>query len=386
MIIVRDFVPILLSRVQEPHPLVQVVLGPRQVGKTTGVSQLIEKVKGPTHYVSADDALHASNRWIQEAWQAALQKGPGTLLVIDEIQKIHNWAEVVKRLWDEQQQKPKLKLVLLGSSSLSLQKGLTESLTGRFELTNVFHWSFSESQKAFGYDLDTYLRFGGYPGANAYIKDYPRWFAYLKSSVVDTVVGQDILSQQTVVRPALFRQAFEILCSYPAQEVSYRTLLGQLQDRGNTDLIKHYIELYEGAYLFRALSKYSARPVKIKSSSPKMIPLCPALYTVAAGSHALDDPDKKGHLFEAVVGTDLLRIPGASVYYWRDAAYEVDYVVHYEDRLYAIEVKSTRRRVVEGVDAFLKRFKKAKGCVVTLENYPDFSKSPLEFLTKVAVS
>jgi hypothetical protein len=386
MVIVRDFVHTLLARMQESHPLIQTVLGPRQVGKTTGVSQLLDKVKGPTHYVAADDTLHASNRWIQEAWQEALQKGPGTILVIDEIQKIPNWAEVVKRLWDEQRKQPKLKLILLGSSSLSLQKGLTESLTGRFELISVFHWSFPESQKAFGYNLDTYLRFGGYPGADAYIKDYPRWFSYLKSSVVDTVVGQDILTHQTVAKPALFRQAFEILCSYPAQEVSYRSLLGQLQDRGNTDLIKHYIELYEGAYLFRTLSKYSARPVKIKSSSPKIIPLCPALYTLAAGAHALDDPDKKGHLFEAVVGADLLRIHGAQVYYWRDSSYEVDYVLFHEGRLYAIEVKSRRRRFLGGIDAFQKRFKKAKACVITMENYAKFSQAPLEFLTSVSVS
>lgn len=386
MEIVRDFVHTLQVRMQESHPLIQTVMGPRQVGKTTGVSQLLDKVKGATHYVAADDTLHASHRWIQEVWQQALQKGPGTILVIDEIQKIQNWAEIIKRLWDEQRKQPKIKLILLGSSSLSLQTGLTESLTGRFELIPVYHWSYPESHKAFGYDLNTYLRFGGYPGADAYIKDYARWFSYLKSSVVDTVVGQDILTQQTVAKPALFRQAFEILCAYPAQEVSYRTLLGQLQDRGNTDLIKHYIELYEGAYLFQTLSKYSARPVKIKSSSPKIIPLCPALYTIAAGAHALDDPEKKGHLFEAVVGADLLRISGAHVYYWRDAAYEVDFVVVHEGRLYAIEVKSSRRRLVTGLDAFQKRFTKAKTCVITMENYAKFSKAPLEFVSAVAVS
>jgi len=310
----------------------------------------------------------------------------GTILVIDEIQKIHNWAEVVKRLWDEQRKRPKLKLILLGSSSLSLQRGLTESLTGRFELIPVYHWSFPESRKAFGYDLDTYLRFGGYPGSDPYIKDYPRWFSYLKSSVVDTVVGQDILTQQTVAKPALFKQAFEILCGYPAQEVSYRTLLGQLQDRGNTDLIKHYIELYEGAYFFRSLLKYSPRTVKVKSSSPKIIPLCPALYTLAAGAHALDDPEKKGHLFEAVVGMDLLRVLGAHVFYWREATHEVDYILLHEGQLYAIEVKSTRHRVISGLEVFQKRFKKSKACVITMDNYYKFSKAPLEFLKSFAVS
>lgn len=378
--IVRAFVNTLLKRMQEPHPLMQVVLGPRQVGKTTGVHQLLKKISAPSLYVSADDTLSVSNRWIEEQWQAAHLKGPGTVLVIDEIQKISNWSEIIKRLWDERRTHPKIKLVLLGSSSLSLQKDLTESLTGRFELIPVYHWSYQESHEAFGYDLNTYMRFGGYPGAHAYIEDYPRWFAYLKSSVVDTVIGQDILSQQTVSKPALFRQAFEIFCSYPAQEVSYTSLLGQLHDRGNTDLIKHYLELYEGAYLFRALSKYSPRPVKIKGSSPKIIPLCPALYSLAAGPQALNDSEKKGHVFEAVVGTDLLQVPGAKVYYWRDASNEVDFVLSHEGQLLGVEVKSSRKRSVRGLSAFQECFPKAKVCVITLENYSDFSKSPADFL------
>src|SRR5262249_34480923 len=158
---------------------------------------------------------------------AALERGHGTVLVIDEVQKIHNWAEIVKRLWDAQDKNARLKCVLLGSSSLSIQKGLTESLAGRFELLPVFHWGFVESKKAFGQDLDTFMRYGGYPGSYTFLKHYNRWFSYMKSSVIDPVIGQDILSQQSVAKPALFRQAFEILCGYPAQEVSYSKLLGQ---------------------------------------------------------------------------------------------------------------------------------------------------------------
>ncbi len=383
--ILRDFVDTLAQRMQEPAPRIQVVLGPRQVGKTTGIQHMLKRLSGPFFYTSADDTLTASKRWIQSQWQTALEKGPGTVLVIDEIQKIHNWAETVKKLWDQQKDKEKLKCILLGSSSLSLQKGLTESLTGRFELLPVFHWSALESEQAFGYDLDTYMRFGGYPGAHDYIHDYPRWFSYLKTSVVDTVVGQDILTQQTVAKPALFRQAFEILCGYPAQEVSYTTLLGQLHDRGNTDLVKHYLELYEGAFLFRGLQKYSGKTVKIKTSSPKILPLCPALYTLAAGPRALEDPEKRGHVFEAVVGTDLLRIPGAKLYYWRDAQAEVDFVVVHEDQLFAIEVKSGRKKSSKGLALFQERYPTSKTCLISPDNYPAFSRDPISFLKSKAL-
>ena len=314
---------------------------------------MLEKHRGPSHYTSADDRLTVSNIWIQEEWQKALEKGPGTVLVIDEIQKIQNWAEAVKRLWDaERRAGSRVKCVLLGSSSLTLQRGLTESLTGRFELLPVHHWSYLETHKAFGDTLDIYLRYGGYPAAHAYQNDYHRWFEYLKSSVVDTVIGQDILTQQTVAKPALFRQAFEILCGYPAQEVSFTTLLGQLHDRGNTDLVKHYLELYEGAFLFRGIPKYAGKIVRVKTSSPKIIPLSPELYTLAAGPRAIDDSDKKGHVFEAVVGTDLLRISGGRVFYWRDGSQEVDYILSSEDRLFAMEVKSGRKRSAAGLVAF----------------------------------
>jgi len=385
--ITRAFVKLLLERMSNPAPLIQAVVGPRQVGKTTGVLQMLKKYPGTCHYVSADDTLTVSNRWIQEQWQAALEKGSGTVLVIDEIQKIQHWSEALKRLWDAQKRTPgRLKCILLGSSALTLQTELTESLTGRFEMVPVHHWSFLETQKAFGDNLDTYLWYGGYPGSHTYQSDYPRWFSYIKSSIVDTVIGQDILTQQTVAKPALFRQAFEILCGYPAQEVSYTTLLGQLHDKGNTDLVKHYLELYEGAFLFKGLMKYSGRVVNTKTSSPKIIPLCPAFYTLAAGRTALDAPEKMGHVFEALVGADLVRWPDARVFYWREGNAEVDYVVMHESDLYAIEVKSGRSRAKTGLTLFKQRFPKARTAFVTRENYEKFVQSPLDFLNSVATS
>ena len=209
---------------------------------------------------------------------------------------------------------------------MNLQKGLTESLAGRFELIPVHHWS------------------------------YPEW-----------------------------RQAFEILCGYPAQEVSYTTLLGQLQGRGNTDLVKHYLELYEGAFLFRGLSKYSGKIAKSRASSPKILPMCPALYTLAAGSRSFDDPEKRGHVFEAAVGMDLLRLPGTRLFYWRDGAEEVDFVLQHDDRLYAIEVKSGRRRSVSGLSVFQSRFKGVKTCLIRPDNYAAFAQSPMEFLQTMSL-
>lgn len=390
----HPLVSILTEHLKEPEPLIQVILGPRQVGKTTAAQQLLDGWKGETLYVSADAVLTPGQEWLEMQWQNALLKSSSalssTLFVVDEIQKIHNWAEFIKKLWDRQSRRttrkvPALKCVLLGSSSLALQKGLTESLTGRFELNRAYHWNFHESKSAFPAlhtDLNTYLSHGGYPGSYRFIKDRKRWTAFIKDSIIETVIGKDILDQSHVRKPALFRQAFEILCRYPAQEISYTKLLGQLQDQGNTDLVKHYIELYEGAFLFKALAKYGRNELRKRTSSPKILPLCPALYSWSQEPGFLGDPERKGRAFELAVGAELVRLPG-ELYYWRDADDEVDFIYEEQRRVWAIEVKSGRRKREGGLSAFKKVCPKAISVFITPQNFPQFSLDSGLFLEKL---
>lgn len=373
----RAFVAQLEKRLNGKLPLIQVLVGPRQVGKTTGMRQLLARTPGNCHYANADDLLVTDRTWLLEQWQKALLLGDGTLLVVDEIQKIANWSEVIKSLWDAHPHR--LRVVLLGSSSLQIQSGLTESLAGRFELTRIGHWTFSELKGAFGYDLERYLLHGGYPGAVAFEDDFDRWYAYLKDAIVEAVIGKDILQNRKVANPALFRQAFEILCRYPAQEISYTKLLGQLQDKGNTDLVKYYLELYAGAFLIYSLEKYANKAWLTRSSSPKILPACPALYTMTAGPRVLADPEQRGRVFELAVGAELLQLPG-ELFYWREKNAEVDFVYRYQGRLYAIEVKSGRKKSAKGLDAFRNHFPEAHPVIVTPDNYASLSENPSRFL------
>lgn len=376
----RPFVAQLEKRLSGDRPLIQVLVGPRQVGKTTGMRQLLARWPGDSHYANADDLLVTDRTWLLEQWQKALLAGDGTLLVIDEVQKIPNWSETLKSLWDRHP--GRLRVVVLGSSSLQLQTGLTESLSGRFELTRIYHWTFTELKKSFGYDLERYLLFGGYPGSVSYEDEYDRWYAYLKDSIVEAVIGKDILLNRKVGNPGLFRQAFEILCRYPAQEISYTKLLGQLQDKGNTDLVKYYMELYAGAFLIHPLEKYSAKDWLMRSSSPKILISCPALYTMTAGPGVLDDPERRGRVFELAVGAELLQLPG-ELCYWREKNTEVDFIYHYQGKLYAIEVKSGRRKSARGLDAFIKHFPDARPVILTPDDFPVFSENPKKFLSIV---
>jgi predicted AAA+ superfamily ATPase len=377
----RNFESLLRERLAEPTPVIQILLGPRQVGKTTGILKIFESWPGTKHFVSADDTLQASQIWLTEQWQMASSLGEGSLLVIDEVQRVPDWSKVIKGLWDRSlRNKKNLKVVLLGSSSLSIQRGLSESLAGRFELTTVPHWGFHECQREFNHTLDEWLIWGGYPGAETYRGQDARWRSYLTNSIVDAVIGRDILTQKVVRNPALFRQAFAIACAYPAQEISYSKLLGQLQDVGNTDLVKSYLELYEGAFLLFSIQKYAKKLRISKSSTPKLILGCPALANLALGLDYVSSSEGKGRVLESAVGMDLLRIPGGEVFWWRDGDNEVDFIFKMQRKLFAVEVKSGRRKRTGGIEAFLKIEKSTVPCFITLENYSEFSLDPVRFL------
>lgn len=371
----------LFKDIQKHPEYIHVILGPRQVGKTTFVQNELNKISEKKYlYVSADEVLHADHEWIELQWQTALDKGLNTLLVIDEVQKIPDWSSSVKKLWDAQKvkQKSQLRLIVLGSSSLHIQQGLTESLAGRFVLHRAFHWNLAETNEIYKMTLPEYMKFGGYPGSYPFIENEREWRQYIQSSIVDTVIGKDILQLAKVNKPALFRQTFSLLSSYPAQEISYNKLLGQLQDKGNIDMVKYYIELYEGAYLFKAIHKFSTNHLMKKGSSPKIIPLCPALIDF----EIKNDKDEQGRIFESIIGADLLRA-GFDIFYWRDGNSEVDYVLRHKGKIIAIEVKSGRKKSAKGLETFKAKFKNVQAVFITLENYPDFSKDVEKFIERV---
>ena len=373
-----EFLSELSHNLSESPQFIQVVLGPRQVGKTTGVLQLLESKIQSSEYFSADDRLAPTSLWIEEKWQAAKIKNPSCTLVLDEIQKVPQWSSVIKKLWDLQKkdQKSRMKLILLGSSSLQIQTGLTESLSGRFQLIRATHWGFEKSRQLANLDIDHFVIYGGYPGSYALLKNKKTWQKYIQDSIIETVIGKDILNLARVNKPALFRQVFNILMAYPAQDMSYTKLLGQLQDAGNTDLVKSYIELYEGAFLVKSLQKYSNKSVIKRSSSPKLIPLCGALID----RDVLRTKDGYGRAFEAAVGACLLN-HGYEVFYWREGNDEVDYVIVDQGQVYAIEVKSGRKKSSRGLEAFIKKHPQARPLFITRENIEILFKSPRKFLS-----
>ncbi len=393
----REYGKALGDRLVEPRRFMHVVAGARQVGKTTLVEQVLGRLGVPRVSVSADEPTLRDTAWLAAQWDrarllAADSGRSGAVLALDEVQKIPGWSETVKRLWDEDTgARLPLKVVLLGSAPLLVQQGLTESLAGRFEMLHLPHWSYAEMRAAFGFSLDQYLYFGGYPGAAALIADPGRWRRYLLDALIETTISRDVLLSTRVDKPALLRRLFELGCRYSGQVLSYTKMLGQLQDAGNTTTLAHYLDLLAGAGMLTGIQKYAGQVVRRRASSPKLQVLNTALMTAQSGlspAEAEADRDFRGRLVESAVGAHLVNAAACGlceVFYWRERNREVDFVVRAGRTLAAFEVKSGRAPdVLPGLGAFAEAFRPTRSLLVGNGGVPleEFLSTPVEYWLK----
>lgn len=370
----RPLVKTLIERMNEPRKFIQMLIGPRQTGKSTAIRQALKDIELPVHIALA--SIDSSSRdWLRSQWLQARSlintTNTTAILVIDEVQLIDQWSSVVKELWDEDTWSGiGLRVVLSGSSSLLLEKGLTEGLTGRFEIIRSTHWSYRECRDAFGYELDDFLYFGGYPGSAPLRNDKDRWLDYMNGSVIDPSISKDVILMEAVRKPALMQRLFRIGASYSAQELSYRKIMGQLDDAGNTTTLAHYLSLLDDAGLLCGLTKYDPKILKQKASSPRFMVYDTSLMVATYGVYRdflLTDNERRGHLVESAVGAYLLarsKKEHFDVHWWRDGTAEVDFVLSSGEEVVAIEVKSGRIKSTKGLAAFVNRFHNAKTIIV----------------------
>jgi predicted AAA+ superfamily ATPase len=384
----------LARRLKEPRRFIQVMTGARQVGKTTLVRQVLDHSKLRSHYASADEPTLQGSEWIGQQWEAARLEAKdagrrGSLLVLDEIQNVPHWSETVKRLWDaDSVNGVPLKVVLLGSAPLLIQRGLTESLAGRFEVLHLPHWSYPEMREAFGWTLEQFIFYGSYPGAASLLKDPNRWARYVKDSLIETTISRDVLLLTRVDKPFLLRRLFELGCAYSGQVLSYQKMLGQLQDAGNTTTLAHYLNLLTGAGMITGLQKFTSGVARQRGSSPKLQVLNTALisaHSSMALAMARKDMTFWGRVVESAIGAHLANAVAAGsieLFYWRDRSREVDFVVRAGQTLTAIEVKSGRRREgLPGMAAFAAAFPQARMLLVGGDGIKveDFLSRPVEY-------
>lgn len=385
----RPYFQELTARLKEPRKFIQVLMGPRQVGKSTLAEQVLQEFKLPFLSVSADAVPNTGDVWLEQQWEAARLQHQNSgafdfILAIDEIQKINNWSEITKKLWDEDTRKKRnIKVILLGSSRLLLQQGLTESLAGRFETTYLGHWSFPEMQEAFGFTPEQYVWFGGYPGTATLIHDEDRWKKYVGDALIETSISKDILMLTRVDKPALLRRLFELGCLYSGQILSYTKIVGQLQDAGNTTTLAHYLHLLDTAGLLAGIEKFTGETLRQRSSSPKFQVHNTALLTAQQAAN-LDEvqyqPEIWGRWVEAAIGAHLVNHQLSEAYtvnYWRHRNHEIDFVLERKGKIIGIEVKSGATQKAKGMGAFKNQYDPDKILLVGNSgiSWPEFLKT-----------
>lgn len=372
----------LASRISESRNKLQAIVGPRQVGKSTLIKQVLQETEVPSMMVSADGVPKDNTAWIGETWDTArarmrLGNHGEYLLVIDEVHKLDNWSEEVKKQWDADTfNDVNMKVVILGSSRLLLKDGLTESLAGRYELIRMSHWSWPEMREAFGMDLDRYVYFGGYPGSAGFIGDESRWRRYIRDSIIAPAIEQDIMMTKAVYKPGLMRQLFELGCTYSGKEISLTKLLGQLQDAGNVTTLASYLNTLSEAQLLCGLHKYASDNVRKYNSVPKMMVYNTALLSALSGmtfEKVFTAPKQWGRWVESAVGAHILNMAenlDYKVYYWRERDDEVDFVIESNRRCVAVEVKSGSRPTDRGLSKFAAAFHPVQSFVVGTGGIP----------------
>lgn len=372
---------LLARRLDEPPPgRIQLLAGPRQVGKTTLLLELADRVGATALYAAADgpDALVPGfweRLWVR-AEETATAQGRAVVL-LDEAHLLPDWDSRMKGEWDRiRRRKLPIHVVATGSSALHLGAGARDSLAGRFERVTLTHWSALALVELLGYSpadaVQTVVRLGAYPGALAYREDPARWSAYVRDAILEPAIGRDILALAAIRRPGLLRQVFGVSASAPAQIVSLQKIQGQLQDQGALETIAHYLQLLEEAFLVAPIVKYAERPNRQRSAPPKLVTLSNALVAVVDPRGA-PDLDTDSARFGAWVENACLSHAwnaGQRVRYWREEPLDVDGVLDGSWGSWAIEVTvgSVVAADVRGLLEFTRRHPDYRPLVICRES------------------
>lgn len=361
---------VLGRRLAEPPPgRIQLLTGPRQVGKTTLLLELAGDLGDTAVYAAADGPEASLPGFWERLWQR-VEEGAGrhgrAVLLLDEAHVLDDWAARLKGRWDRvRRTRLPVHVVATGSSALRLATASRESLAGRFERTTLGHWDARALSDVFGMDplaaAEEVVRYGAYPGALEYrgwrpsaraaaarhrAPDEGRWRAYVRDAILEPAIGRDLLALAQVRKPGLLRQVFGVCIASPAQVVSLQKIQGQLQDRGALETVAHYLALLEEAFLVAPLPKFAATAARQRASPPKLVTLSNAL--LAAGSAAPPSPtDGPADAFGAWVENACLAHAwnaGQRVRYWREEPLEVDAVIDGDWGRWAVEVKTGRFR------------------------------------------
>lgn len=358
---------------------IQMLTGPRQVGKTTILLELAEDFGARAIYRAADVEEVSAPGWWTLQWERAVRmaRTGKTLLIVDEIHSMPYWARRIKVAFDEVcREKLPLQIIISGSAALPITTGARNELAGRFELLTLRHWTVRDLIEVFQLPLEeaaeVYVRYGAFPGELTRRHDYARWREYIIHAILDPALNSDLLLLNQIQKPAILRQLSSIASAQPSEIISLQKLAATLQEKGTLPTISHYLSLLGEAYLLATLDKYSEREVRRRASPPKLVPLSNAFLTAYSDTEpptAMQNPEKWGHWLENACIAAAVNA-GYQVSYWRSEPYEVDMVVTGQNDNWAIEIKSGgfATRDLHGLMTFIERYRDFRPLIIGEEN------------------
>lgn len=375
---------------------ITLIVGPRQVGKTTLMIELLEKLKkkgGKVVYLNLD---YESDRRYFESQDLLLNKlsleiGVNGYVFIDEIQRKEDAGLFLKGIYDMH---PGYKLIISGSGSIELKEKIQESLTGRkrlFELLPVTFTEFVNFKTDYKYEekpvdffeleavkteilLKEYLSFGGYP------RVITEENIVEKRKVIDEIyrsyIEKDIVSLLNIDRPDAFSLLIKLLAAGTGNILNY----SQTASSSGISVItlKKYLWYAEKTYIIKMLNPYFGNSVKELTKSRTVYFYDSGMRNFANNSFdLLYNQNEIGFVFQNFIMniiSEHLRWRGWSLHYWRttDKA-EVDFVLNKNNEIIPIEVKYSLIKKVgvkRSLRSFIERYSPKRAYIVNL-NYSE---------------
>ena len=356
---------------------VMIVIGPRQVGKTTLIRSLCEK-EGNFLFINGDDSQ--DRLLFENASEVKLRTiiGKFTTFFVDEAQRIPNIGITLKIIHD---QIKTVRLIVSGSSALDISNNMNEPLTGRKWEYQLFPFSWNELKNHFGYltaikNLPNYLIYGTYPE----VITHPNDAENILKQIAGSYLYKDLLQYQVIRKPEVLDKLLLALALQIGSEVNYNELSRTVGiDRAT---VEQYISLLEKAYIIFRIKPLSRNSRNEINTSRKIYFYDNGIRNAIIGNFkTLDFRQDVGALWENYIISERLKVLNYNnlhgrYYFWRTyQQQEIDWVEERDGAFAAFEFKwNDKKKNIKFPKTFLDLYEVKETLVVTPNNMDDFLK------------
>ena len=357
-----------------------IVIGPRQVGKTTLLKMLVSDTKNKVLEWNCDEPDVRRKLTEPTSTELKAEIGDADLILIDEAQRVKNIGITLKLLIDNC---PEKQVIATGSSAIEMSNSINEPLTGRKYEYVMYPFSCEELFNEFGEQeelrmLERRLIYGSYPE----VVNNAGEERDTLTELVGSYLYKDIFSFQDVRKPEIIEQLLQALALQIGSEVSYNEL-GRLLGL-NTATIQRYIDLLEKSYVVFHLRSFSRNVRSELKKSRKIYFYDNGVRNALIGDYKpLELRNDTGALWENYIISERLKYNAynsfyGKSYFWRtQQQQEIDYIEDIDGVLHTYEFKWNNSKHPRLTDTFAKNYPNHTFTVVSPENYQSFVKGEI---------